>query len=167
MRFRRLSLLLLLIAAGLLGACRTENEPAPKEIFGSGPRIPDDQGIATGVDFERITLDDKRSYNISSEVQSFSTYDGTVTPLLHHKGRYVQLGLEKREVEWVAGIGILQADQTVFYNGTVEKVDRKTLTFEDGTVLKMTNVVQAPGVGQRIRARIAPAKQGIIEIVPQ
>lgn len=168
---KKLALAGLVALVLVAGACN--GDPGQKEsVFESGPRFPDDEGVATDVTFERLILDGRRRYEIKQTVQSFSTYDGTITPLVFWKNRYVHVGLDdEKKAEWIAGIGlIIEGDVPhVVYNGVVDKVDAKKreLIFRDGTVLKMTAIVTAPEPGTRIKATISPVKRGIIEIVQQ
>lgn len=170
-RARRFLAGLLLLALPGAAACRSA---PPENVFQEGrPRIPSDEGIVTDINFERVQLRGEATYEIDREVQSFSTYDGSVIPLLHHKDRYVQLGLDgDKRVAWIAAIGlVLQGESpTVVYNGVVLEVDEKEkrLVFEDGTVLHYTPKITAlPEKGQRIKATINPAKQQVVEIAAQ
>lgn len=169
MKIGRRSLALLIAALLILGGCGRQEQR--DQVFGTQARFPDDEGVVTDINFERLVLDEARRHDISPDVQSFSTYDGTVTPLLHHKGRYVQVGLDDKDrVEWVAGIGlVLQQDNpVVIYNGVVERVDsRRGVIFRDGTVLKLSSRVTPPEPGLRVKATIDPDKGQVVEIVPQ
>lgn len=166
-RVRRLFVLLAVLFL-VAASCRR----GPELIFGSGPRFPDDEGLVTDVNFQRVELDDERRYEIRQDVQSFSTYDGSVTPLLHYKDRYVHLGLDDdKRVQWVAGIGLVIGGDppTVVYNGVVSKADKKKhrLIFKDGTVLTVAKQVELPEPGLKISAKIQPFKRVIVEIVLQ
>jgi hypothetical protein len=151
-----------------MGGCNrgaTETESAYRAGV---PRFPDDEGVVTDVNFERLTIDGQRKYEISQDVESFSTYDGTILSLLVHKNRYAQLGLDGKTVVWISGIGLVLEDKTVVYVGEVSKADEKRLIFKDGTVLQLhPRVSTPPAAGQRIKALILPDKHQIVEVVAQ
>lgn len=155
------TLLLLLVACG------------PREgIFESGkPRFPDAEGIVTEIDFKRVVIDEKRTYEISPAVESFSTYNGKVASLLSWKHTYVHLGLDGDEtVEWIAGIGVLDRSReppVVHYTGSkIERVDgRSRAIFEDGTVLRLKRGQERPPKGTPVRATIDPESDLVIELV--
>lgn len=132
------------------------------------PRFPDAEGIVTDINFERLTLDEKDKYEISREVESFSTYGGEIMSLLLHRGRYAQVGLDGRTVAWISGIGLVLQDGSVVYVGVVSKADKKRVIFEDGTVLQLNpRVSTPPSPGQRVKAIILPGKHQIVEVVEQ
>lgn len=166
---RALAFLALSLLIG--GACSGRgSEP----IFGSGPRFPSAEGLVSDITFKQVVLDEGRRFVIREDVQSFSTYDGSVTPLVQLKGRYIHVGLDdSKRVEWVAGIGlVIGADSPgvgVVYNGVVKKVEvgKRRVIFEDGTVLTLAKQVPLPKRGQRISAKIQPFKRVVVEIVPQ
>lgn len=168
---RNSRLVLVLATLALLAGC---GQGQPENLFRHGvARFPDDEGVVTDINFDRVELRDGPVYEILKDVQSFSTYNGKVVPLLHHKGRYIQVGLDEEErVEWIAGIGLVLPGEspTVVYNGVIEKIDKskRRIVFEDGTVLKYSASVKSfPEPGQRVKATISPPKQQIIEVVPQ
>ncbi|MGH2811992.1 MAG: hypothetical protein ACRDI1_04690 [Actinomycetota bacterium] len=150
----------------MLGACSRGPTDFSQEV-----RVPSDQGVVTSINFTQVELDGKRRYSISSEVQSFSTYNGEVTPLLAWEKKYVHLGLEDDTVMWFAGIGVLDrtADPpVVFYaNGLVEDIDGEgRLVFADGTVLEPAEGLELPPEGARVTAKIDTEKHLIAEFPP-
>lgn len=171
---RHPSFLLLVAAIGLVaaGCSREPATQSPESVFGKGPRFPSDEGVVTEIDFERVVLEGPRGYKISPEVQSFSTYNGKVIPLVHHKGRYIQLRLdnERRLVIWISVIGQVipqPAGPRVTYVGVFEKVDdKRRAVFKDGTVLKLGDEVTAPEAGQRVGVRIDSARREVVTLGP-
>lgn len=136
-------------------------------------RFPDAEGIVTSVDFERIRLDEDPPHVIDRSVQSFSTYNGKVAPLLSWKSKYVHLGLGDRgRVIWVSGIGVVVDDPetpVVYYTeGVVERVDSKgRVIFQDGTVLTLDGSVEKPAPKSKVTAKIDPQKERVIELLRQ
>ncbi|MCA1839931.1 MAG: hypothetical protein LC723_06325, partial [Actinobacteria bacterium] len=140
-----------LLALVLLSSCSSDKGSAVDR-----ERFPDDQGIVTSVSLspDKIQLDNKRTYPISRQVESFSTYNGKLRPLLGWKDRYVELGLDKtHEVIWIAGIGnvnqAVKPYQVYYTNGTLKRVDKGMLIFTDGTVFKLGDGVSPPKPGSK------------------
>jgi nucleoid-associated protein YgaU len=131
------------------------------------PRVPDDEGVATEVTRERITLDGDRTYDVSDRLRSFSTYTLKLEPMLNRKGQYVQVGLDGDTVVWMAGVAaVVQTAQgpSVFYVGDLEEIDDGRAVFADGTVLRTAEGVSAePG---RVQARIDVPKRRVTELRP-
>lgn len=170
MRPGRLSYwLLIALPLVLLTAVACNRSAEPQSVYQKGKdRVPKDEGVVTDVNFERLTLDRDRTYQISEEVESFSSYNGEVMPLLHHKNHYAQIGVhEGKVVSWIAGIGLVLEDGFVVYNGTVKSADKKRLVFEDGTVLQMSVRAYIPEKGERVKATILPAKHQVVDVVQQ
>lgn len=113
-----------------------------------------------------MTLDGQRTYPIDREVESFSSRDHRVTPLVHWKDRYVHLGLEtSRGVIWIAGIGVVTDDQPprVFYSGKFERIDnQRRAIFADGTALKVGGGLAPPAQGDLILVVFDPVRKEII-----
>ncbi len=160
-RFASAAVLLTLLVAV---SCQTGPEGAER------PRFPDDQGVVTQIDFETLKLDGKRSYKISPEVESFSTYNLKITPLLSWDQRYVHLGLDDDVVVWIAGIGnVLKrpAGDVVVYTGArFLRIDRKrNAIFFDGTVIKIAEGVEVPPEDTITKVTIDPAKHAAIDLL--
>lgn len=122
-----------------LAACGGGGDARPFALDGS-PRVPDDEGIATQVSLQEVTLDGERTYKLAKSLRSFSTYTLKLEPVLGRKGHYVQVGLDGDEVVWLAGIALPVAGDgdtppSVYYSGTLAERDGDRLIFEDGTVL--------------------------------
>ncbi len=145
---RRLALLriplfwvLLVVAA----AC-TNGE---QSILDQGPRIPDDEGVATDMTLDRIELEGERRYEIAPNVESFKTRSHEITSLLGMERRYVHVGLnDEGQVAWIAAIGaVTQSDPPrVVYVGRFTGIDEETgrAVFDDGTTLALADDVAAP-----------------------
>jgi hypothetical protein len=162
---RRLALALVLV----LAACSKGDNVSAVRLDGT-PRLPNDEGIATTITRTRIVLDGTRSYGIDKRFVSFSTYTGELVPMVSRQGQYVQLGLAKKKATWLAGIAavIPAATPTVFYIGTLRRVDAKThrIEFKDGTVLRLAAGVTAPKGAARLRARIDAGRHQVVELLP-
>ena len=131
------------------------------------PRYPSDEGVVTAISFERITLDGRRTYEVSRDLRAFSTVTRELEPMLSRRGQYVQVGLDGDTMVWMAGIAAVvpTTPAAVYYVGRMVSVQDNRAVFSDGTVLRL-----APGVGERerrrFRARIVLARHVGVELVP-
>lgn len=131
--------------------------------------MPSDEGVVTAVTFASITLEGARTYEISKSVESFTTNEHRVTPLVHWLDRYVHLGVNKEKVAlWVAGIGIVPKgveDHRVVYSGVFNKLDAKgRAVFADGTVLKLGPGVTPPEPGKQVLVYLDAIAKQIVQI---
>lgn len=161
--------LFLVAAFAVVGAACTRGEP--QTILEAGqPRFPDAEAVVTDISFERLVLDDGKSYAIHPEVESFTTRGHAITPLLTWTQRYVHVGLnDEGEVVWIAGIGVVpagQEDGRVFYTGVFQEMQQGRAVFEDGTTLKLAEGSRPPSKGIEILARIDPDRDLVVEIQP-
>lgn len=88
--------------------------------------------------------------------------------MLHRLGQYVQLGLNGKKVEWMAGIGVVvrgEAPPVVYYNGVLVRVDGDRAIFRDGTVLKLADGVTSPVESGLLRAELDPALHRVRALV--
>lgn len=146
-------------AVVLLVAC-SNGDSTPAVGSDTRGRVPDDHGVVSSVTLEQVTLDGKRTYDVSDEVRTFSTYDRALQPLLGFENRYVHVGLRKGKVVWLAGIGAVVPGKppAVYYTGTVREVDEeKGVVFGDGTVLRLADGVEAPGKAAVVQVKIDPS----------
>jgi hypothetical protein len=155
-----------LIAAVLVAGC---GGGSAKAVARDGsPRRPDDEGVATALTRERITLDGKRTYSLSSKLVSFSTYTPlTLEPVLNRKGQYVQVGLHDDEVVWLAGVGPVvtaEGNGRVFYNGRLRKVTGGRIEFDDGTVFRSDKGITAPRVGVVVQVELDPVHHRAVKL---
>jgi hypothetical protein len=162
---RAAACLLALSVSFSLAGCR-EREPVD---YSKQPRIPDDQGQVSEIDFESVKLDGRRTYAISSEVQSFSTYTGQVASLLSWKNKYIHIGINQdKQVIWVAGVGVI--DTTVnppvvrYTNGTLRKVEGRRVFFADGTVFRVDESVKIPPLRSKLKATIDPKRHVVVDL---
>lgn len=155
------------LALVTLGACSRGGDD--RLVLDGSPRVPDAEGVVEEISFERITLDGGRSYGVSDDLASFSTYDLAPVPMLHRKGQYVQVGLDGDEVEWMAGIGVVVrapgAEPVVFYNGHLLRVGDGRAIFRDGTVLRLGDGVRSPVPEGLVRAEIDPGTHRVRALV--
>lgn len=141
------------------GACRGGDRPS--FALDGSPRYPDDEGVATAVSLEQVTLDGERTYPLARNLRSFSTYTLKLEPVLGRQGHYVQVGLDQGKVVWLAGIAAVVAptadhpEPSVYYTGTLVRRDGNRLIFQDGTVLRaVDDLPELPEA--RITVRIDP-----------
>ena len=151
----------------LLSGCRSGGGRAL--VLDGRPRYPDAEGVVEQISFERITLDGGRSYGVRQDLQSFSTYDLAAAPMLQRLGQYVQVGLQGKQVAWMAGIGVVvrrpDTPPVVYYNGVLVRLDGRRAIFRDGTVLRLAATVTPP-VGQGlVRAELDPALHTVTSVV--
>jgi hypothetical protein len=163
---RRLAVVLVVGVLVLVAGCDSSGDEVV--ALDGSPRHPDDEGVVTAISFERITLDGRRSYDVSRKLLAFSTSTRELEPMLLRDGQYVQIGLDGRTMVWMAGVAaVVPTDPpAVYYVGRLVAVeDGRRAVFADGTVLRL-----APGVVQRerrrFRARIDPARHVVVELVP-
>jgi hypothetical protein len=156
---RRSPLPLLLLAGALLfaGCAKSGSD---RLVLDGRPRIPDVEGVAEQVSFEKVTLDGGRSYGVRKDLQAFSTYDLAAVPMLQRSGQYVQLGLDGKKVAWMAMIGEVvrgAGAPVVFYNGVLLRVEGDRAIFRDGTVLRLADGVTSPVGTGFVRAELDPS----------
>lgn len=164
--FRRVGAAVLVVSALFGAACGGEDTTAPVVLDGS-PRIPDDEGVVTALDVEglSLTLDGKRSYQVSQELRSFSALDLSIQPLADAKDAYVQVGLDGRTIVWLGRIAKVVPTEPprAFYVGRFTRVedsdDGRRAVFGEGTVLSLADGVNPPAGsdGQIVQAEIDPA----------
>jgi hypothetical protein len=137
-----------LAAAALVAVLAACGGSPPTVKLDGSPRFPDDEGVATTVELDRIVLDGTRTYGVSRDLRSFSTYDMRLEPMLNRRGHYVHVGLEDRRVVWMAGIAAVLAGDPprVFYSGRLKALDKGRAIFADGTVLTLQ-----PGLASPVR----------------
>lgn len=166
---RKLAFVALMVALAGLFACSKKDGPEPARDI-KGPRHPDDSGVVTDVNRQRIELDGKRSYLVSPSLESFSTYDKKIVlPLLSWKSKFVHLGLSEKKVIWIAGIGVVDttvSPAVVHYTlGVLERIDAKgNAILKDGTVFRLAPGVVAPRAGSTIRADIDPKTRMAVQM---
>jgi hypothetical protein len=170
-----LALGLLLAVFSLAAACGGETTTAPVVLDGS-PRLPDDEGVITALDVEglSLTLDGKRSYQVSEQLRSFSALDLSIQPLADAKDAYVQVGLDGRTVVWLGRIAkvVPTRPPRVFYVGRFTRIEDaeggRRAVFGEGTVLAIADGVQPPpdSAGQVLQVEIDPAAHRVIALRP-
>ena len=121
-----------------------------------------------------LTLDGKRSYQVSEQLRSFSALDLSIQPLADAKDAYVQVGLDGRTVVWLGRIAKLVPTEPprAFYVGRFSRVEDaeegRRVVFGEGTVLALDDGVEPPGgpEGQILQAEIDPAAHRVIALRP-
>lgn len=115
-------------------------DPQPDIVLDGSPRYPTDQGVATEMSFDQVTLDGERTYKVSKHLRSFSTATLKIEPMLRREGQYVLIGAEGDTITWMAGVAqvVPEPVPTVYYTGTLIRIDGdRRLIFRDGTVLQL------------------------------
>jgi hypothetical protein len=159
-------LLLVVLAAATAGACAGRSSERELHLDGR-PRIPDDEGVATSLSADEITLDGKRTYEVSDELRSFSTYTLALEPMLGRKGQYVQVGLDGDTVVWMAGIAQVldvRGDPSVYYTGRFARTIDGRFAFVDGTTFAPTKGLRAPARQRDVTVRIDARRHEAVEI---
>lgn len=138
----------LVVALAVVGvACGGSGDSAVVKLDGS-PRLPDAEGVVQSASKGGIRLDGNRSYGVSNKLIAFSTYDREPIQLATVRGSYVQVGVRKGTVVWLAKIGLLtpgaSGKPVVQYQGNLARVRDGRLEFRDGTVLKLASGLKAP-----------------------
>lgn len=161
----------LLAPLGGAAACGGEETEAPVVLDGS-PRFADDEGIVTALDVDdrTLTLDGKRSYQVSDNLRSFSALDLSIQPLADAANAYVQVGLEGRTVVWLGRIAkVVPTDPPrVYYVGrlrSIESTDEgRRVVFGEGTVLELADGVEPPegSDGELVQAEIDPVAHRVV-----
>ena len=161
----------LTVTGALIAGCSTDPAPPapppPAVRLDGSPRIPDDEGVATGLDRDSITLDGARTYRVSDELRSFSTYTGELEPMLGRKSQYVQIGVRGDEMVWMAGIAeVVDVDgvPSVFYTGRFVSSSGGRFVFADGSTFEPAPGVEAPGTERPVTVRIEVSRRQIAEI---
>jgi hypothetical protein len=169
---RRTTAVVLLAVTVLAGsACEsgsgTDVDVEPAIELDGSPRFPDDQGIATDMTVDEITLDGARTYPVSPRLQSFSTSTMELEPFRKRRGQYILVGLEGGEIVWVgavAGVVRHRDGASVYYTGTLIDRRERDLIFDDGTVLRAAVELDVPVLPVAVRARIDAAAHEVVEL---
>jgi hypothetical protein len=173
----------ILVAGG--AACQRDRaDDVVVELDGS-PRVPDDEGVATELTKERITLDGERTYRVSPRLVSFSTYTGAVEPMLGRRGQYVHIGLDRdgddEVMVWMAGIAHVVhgagvggpppgpgSKPAVYYTGDLVDVEEhdggRRGVFRDGTVIALAAGVEVPEPPAGVSVEIDPVRHAAIAV---
>ena len=166
---RRLIVLLAAVAfsSTVAGCSREAEAPEPVVRLDGSARFPDDEGVATALDRRSITLDGKRTYRVSDQLRSFSTYTRELEPMIGRRGQYVQIGVEDGVMVWMAGISRLvdvEGRPAAYYTGRFRGVERGRFVFTDGTTFAVDDDVSRPPESADVTARIDIATRRIVEL---
>lgn len=162
---RRLAGVVALVALMAAGCASRTDEPVVR-LDGTA-RFPDDEGIATALDRNSITLDGSRRYKVSDQLRSFSTYTRELEPMIGRLGQYVQIGVVDDEMVWMAGVSRvveIEGEPAVFYTGRFREVSKGRFVFTDGTTFAVGPGVPTPGNERPVTVRIDPTTHRIVEI---
>jgi hypothetical protein len=147
-----------------VGGCRSTSTPVHVALDGT-PRRPTDQGIATKVSRSSLTLDGRRAYKVSPDLQSFSTYSLATTPLAEKQGQYVEIGARGGTVYWIASIADVLGGKTVYYTGRLRRIEKSgDAVFADGTVLRLAPPLRRSALRGQVVARIDAQVHEVVEL---
>ena len=154
---RIVALTVVVLLSVALAGCDNSGATEAIKLDGS-PRHPDVEGVVAEVSRTRLVLDGDRRYDIDDELRSFSTQTLEPVPVLQRKGQYVHVGLDGKRVVWIAAVGsVVPGDPpVVYYTGELAELDGSTATFEDGTVLTLSDGVDSPVEAGFVIAEIDP-----------
>ena len=156
------------VAALAVGGCADDDVGGAFALDGS-PRFPDDEGVVTSVVIGELELDGDRTYGMSSDLVSFSTYTMELEPVLGWDGSYVQVGLDGDTVVWIAGIAdVFPSDPpSAYYTGELVEVDDDgRLIFADGTVLELADDAEVAVEEGSVVVEIDAADRRAIDVQP-
>jgi hypothetical protein len=145
-----------IIGLGVFGVSGCTHSSPTLRLDGSA-RVPDDEGIATIVSRNRITLDGRRSYNVSRKFVSFSTHTLQVEPMAGRVGQYVLLGTSGKTATWMAGVSAVTQKPVprAYYQGRLLRIgEQRRMFFQDGTVLRLAAKIPSPQKNQLVSAII-------------
>lgn len=155
------------LSSSSIGCSRDPAATEPVVRLDGSARFPDDEGIATSLDRRSITLDGERTYRVSDQLRSFSTYTRELEPMIGRRGQYVQIGVEDGVMIWMAGISRLvdvDGRPAAFYTGKFRGQERGRFVFTDGTTFAVGEGVARPRRGVHVTATIDAETRRIVEI---
>ena len=159
------ALVLVLVVAFVAPACGKGGDDAPPSVLDGRPRRADVAGVVTEVSRHDVVIDG-RTYPLSEQLESFSTYDGSLSSVFERKGQYVHAGLDDDgAVRWLAAIGLPGGKPPlVYFSSSVQRLvpDRHEVEFSGGTVLRVADGVTLPSSGE-VEVRIDVASDRIVE----
>jgi hypothetical protein len=155
----------------LVAACGGESSDVALD---GSPRVPDVEGVVVSIadDASSIELDGGRTFQLERDLESFSTTDGSTTPVRSWQDKYVHLGVEGKTARWIAGVAsvVEQGEQELgYYIGVLNRVQGQRLEFKDGTVLRLDGDLDVPeeALGHRYMATIDVADRVVVALSPQ
>jgi len=156
----------LFAALVLLASCGRGGDDDGFALDGSR-RVPDDEGIVTAVDLESVTLDDERTYDVDRGLASFSAIDLSTVPLLFTEGQYVQVGTDGDDLVWLSTFAKpLGGDRPlVLFAGEVERVEDGEVEFDNGTVLRLDDAVDADALTGEVQLALDPRSKTVTEVL--
>lgn len=164
----RLAVALHLALAAVLALSGCSGGGEPRDILDGKPRVPDDEGVATSLSFDKIVLDGERTYSVSPDLIAFSTYTLELEPMLRRRGQYVQIGLDGDTMVWMAGVGaVLPVDGSLraYYTGVLERIAGGRAQFRDGTVLAVDGDVETPELPRLVQIEIDVEKHAVVAVL--
>jgi hypothetical protein len=139
------------------------------ELDGSA-RIPDDEGVATTLTHEKITLDGERTYPVNRGLRSFSALTLEIEPMLTREGQYVQIGIRDGEMVWMGGVSAVTRDMkppSAFFTGLLDRVEDRRLIFATGAVFQLQKGVEPPEDAGHVAIQINVRTHEVVGITRQ
>lgn len=136
----------------LVSACGGDDDSVagPAVELDGTPRIADVEGrlVEVADDFSTLTLEGDRTYDIDDDLLAFAATDASVQPVLRLVDQYVQVGLDGDTAIWIGGISAVvdlpDTDPVSYFTDVLTEVEGPVATFRSGTVLTLSDGVEAP-----------------------
>lgn len=160
----------LLAVALTLAVAACSRDAQPPVVLDGSPRVPDDEGVATALSHDEITLDDERTYRVSPALRSFSALTLEIEPMLLREGQYVQIGVRQGEMVWMGGVSAVTRDMSppsAFFTGLLDRVDDGRLVFANGTVFRLKRDVQVPDDAGHVAVQIDVEAHQVVRVTRQ
>ena len=155
----------------VLAVACSKGAPAPDIVLDGRPHAPGDEGVLSALTERTLSLDSRRDYRLSPKAKAFAAASLQKVPLGGRLGQYVQVGLVKKTVVWIATFSaVVQLPgkpPVAFHIATLKQVDaERRAVFADGTVLRLDSTVELPAtLPAMVRAAIDVATHSIRELV--
>lgn len=153
-----------------LAAC-SKSAPAPHLTLDGRPHAPSDEGLLSALTKTSLSLDSRRTYALSPKAMAFAATTLQRVPLGGRLGQYVQVGVTRRTVVWVATFSaVVQLPGKpllAFHIGTLNRIDaHHRAVFADGAVLRLDPAAAIPApLPAKVRADIDVAAHRTRELV--
>ena len=125
------------------------------------PRLPDAQGIVSSVSLTSLRIAHGPQLRIDSRLLSFSAANLAPVPVLGRLHQYVQIGVHRHAVVWIASFGTVvrapgRAPAVYFFGRAVRLGKPRNLVFDNGVVLHVRRGVVVGHLPAPVRAEIDP-----------
>jgi hypothetical protein len=154
----------------LLGGCAGggASHHAKAVVLDGRPRYPDDEGLLKAVNTKELRIDGRR-YQVSQNIQAFSSSTTETVSLLSRLGQYAQVGVNGKKVVWIAmysaAAELPGRPKLAFHVGTLVRVDKGRGIFKDGSVLKLGSSQAPANLPASVRAEIDVARHRVDKLI--